>query len=144
MMADTISLGALALPQAVETIGLVPGIILLIGLGILATYTGYIIGQFKLAYPAMHSFADCGELIAGPVGGYAMAFAQVFILVFIMAAHLLSFAIAINVISEHANCTVLFSFGGLVISFFMGLPRTLRNVSYYTIVCESTHLAQDQ
>lgn len=51
MIAETISLGILSLPAAIAAIGLVPGLILLISLGILATYTGYVIGQFKLAYP---------------------------------------------------------------------------------------------
>ena len=31
------------------------GVILIIGLGIIATYTGYVIGQFKLAYPHVHN-----------------------------------------------------------------------------------------
>jgi amino acid permease len=51
MVAETISLGILSLPAAIAGIGLVPGLILLIGLGLLATYTGYVIGQFKWRYP---------------------------------------------------------------------------------------------
>jgi amino acid permease len=54
MIAETISLGILSLPSVLAAIGLVPGIILIAGLGILATYTGYVIGQFKLKYPYVH------------------------------------------------------------------------------------------
>jgi len=51
MIAETISLGILSLPKVLADVGMVPGIILLIGLGGLATYTGYVLGQFKKAYP---------------------------------------------------------------------------------------------
>ncbi|KAF1960129.1 hypothetical protein CC80DRAFT_286315 [Byssothecium circinans] len=133
MVAEVISLGVLALPQALASLGLVPGLLLIVILGIIATYTGYLIGQFKLAYPDTQSFADCGQRIAGPIGREVMAFAQVLILIFIMAAHVLSFAIALNAITGHATCTVVFSVASLVISFVLGLPRTLKNVSYLSI-----------
>lgn len=51
MIAETISLGILALPSTLGTLGMVPGIVLILGLGVLSTYTGYIIGQFRLVYP---------------------------------------------------------------------------------------------
>ncbi|KAF2677247.1 putative amino acid transporter [Lentithecium fluviatile CBS 122367] len=136
MIAETISLGVLALPQALAALGFVPGILLILVLGIIATYTGYLIGQFKIAYPLMQSFADCGELIAGPIGREVIVFAQVLILVFIMAAHVLSFAIALNAMTGHATCTVVFSAVGLIMSFLLSLlslPRTLKNVSYFSI-----------
>ncbi|KAF2642447.1 hypothetical protein P280DRAFT_505869 [Massarina eburnea CBS 473.64] len=133
MIAEIISLGVLALPQALASLGLVPGILLILGLGAVTTYTGYLIGQFKLAYPSVQSFADCGEMIAGRVGREVMAFGQVIILIFIMAAHVLSFAIALNAITEHARCTVVFSVIGLIISFVLGLPRTFKGMSYLSI-----------
>ena len=43
------------------------GIILILGLGLLATYTGYNIGLFKLAYPHVQNQADAGEVLGGPV-----------------------------------------------------------------------------
>lgn len=140
MIAETISLGVLALPQALASLGFVPGILLILLLGVVALYSGYLIGQFKVAYPATQSFADCAELIAGPIGREIMAVAQVLILIFIMAAHILSFAIALNVITEHSQCTVSFSAIGLIISFLLGLPRTFKNVSYLSIFCKSATL----
>lgn len=142
MIAETISLGVLALPQTLASLGLIPGIFLIITLGIIAGYTAYLIGEFKLAHPSVQSFADCGELIAGPIGREVMAAAQLLILVFISAAHILSFAIALNVMTEHATCTVVFSVIGAVVSFFCTLPRTLKNVSYFSIAsCVSIILA---
>lgn len=63
MIAETISLGILSLPSVLARIGMVPGILLIAGLGILATYTGYVLGQFKLAYP--HVGTTSGDLING-------------------------------------------------------------------------------
>lgn len=48
MVAETISLGILSLPAAVAGLGLVPAIIILLSMGALASYTGYVIGQVRL------------------------------------------------------------------------------------------------
>lgn len=55
MIAETISLGILSLPSTLAAIGLVPGIVLIIGLGAVSTYTGYVFWQFKLKYPQVHN-----------------------------------------------------------------------------------------
>lgn len=51
MIAETISLGILSLPSVLARVGMIPGIILIASLGVIATYTGYVLGQFKWAYP---------------------------------------------------------------------------------------------
>lgn len=63
MIAETVSLGILSLPSVVMTLGLVPAIILIIAFGVISGYTGFIIGQLKLAYPWIHTFADAAEII---------------------------------------------------------------------------------
>jgi amino acid permease len=136
MLAENVSLGVLALPQALAILGLVPGILCIISLGIIATYTGWIIGEFKLAHPGVHTFADCGELLAGPIGREVMAVGQTLILIFIMGAHILSFSIAMNAITGHAVCTIWWNIIGLVLCFLLGLPRTFKNVSYISIFCK--------
>ncbi|KAH7125434.1 N amino acid transport system protein [Dendryphion nanum] len=142
LIAENISLGVLALPQAVAWLGLVPGLLLIFVLGVLAGYTGFIIGQFKEAFPQVASFADCGELIAGRIGKEIMALCQVLLLVFIMSAHVLSFALAMNVMTDHRMCTVGFALIGMVVQFFLGLPRTLKGVSYLSIFsCFSVFVA---
>ena len=83
MIAETISLGILSLPSAIAAIGLVPSIILLIGLGLCATYTGYVMGQFKNAYPHVHNMADAGEVMAGPIGREFGGACQTIFLIFV-------------------------------------------------------------
>lgn len=50
MTAETVSIGILSLPSVLATVGIVPGVLLIAGLGGVATYTGYTIWQFKLEY----------------------------------------------------------------------------------------------
>lgn len=109
MIAETMSLGILSLPPVLAAIGLVPGIILIAGLGILATYTGYVIGQFKLKYPYVHNVADAGEVMAGPIGREVFGGAQMLFLVFVMGSHVLTFSIMMNTLTNHGTCTVFFS-----------------------------------
>jgi amino acid permease len=52
MVAETISLGILSLPAAIASLGLIPGLIVLIGLGVLACYTGYVIKPIQMAIPS--------------------------------------------------------------------------------------------
>ena len=96
MLAENVSLGVLALPQALAILGLVPGILCIFLLGVVATYTGYLIGEFKLAHPSVQSYADCGTLLSGPVLREVLAVGQVMVLIFIMGAHILTFGVAMN------------------------------------------------
>jgi amino acid permease len=140
MIAETISLGILSLPSVLAAVGIVGGLILLIGLGIIATYTGYVIGQFKLAYPHVHNMADAGEVLFEPIGMGAIGreffgTAQIIFLIFIMGSHILTWIIALNAMSDHATCSIVWGVIGLIVLFIFTLPRTLKKVSYFSIFC---------
>ncbi len=133
MIAEAMSLGILSLPSVLAAIGLVPGIIVIAGLGILATYTGYVIGHFKLKYPYVHNVADAGEVMAGPIGREVFGGAQMLFLVFVMDSHVLTFSIMMNTLTNHGTCTIVFSLVGMIVSLICCLPRTLHKVSYMAI-----------
>ncbi|PLB51048.1 amino acid transporter [Aspergillus steynii IBT 23096] len=133
MIAETISLGILSLPSAVASLGLAPAVVLIVGLGIVATYTGYVIGQFKLRYPHVHSMADAGEVMLGRFGRELLGTAQLLFLVFIMGSHILTFIVMMNTVTEHGTCSIVFGVVGLVLSFVLTLPRTLKKVSWMSI-----------
>lgn len=137
MVAETVSLGVLSLPAAVAGLGLVPAIIILVGLGILATYTGYIMGQMKWKYPQITTMADAGEVLAGKIGREFLGACYIVFLVFIMSSHLLTFTVAMNTITEHGTCSIVFGIVGMIVSFFCSLPRTLVNMSWLSLVCMS-------
>jgi amino acid permease len=133
MIAETISLGILSLPSALSTLGLIPGLTLLLTLGALATYTGLIIGQFKLRHPHIHSMADAGTVLFGRVGGEILGAGQLLFVVFIMGSHILTFSIMVNAITGHAACTIVFMLLGMVVSFLLTIPRTLKNLSWWSV-----------
>ena len=75
---------------------MVAGIILVVGLGAVATLSGYMIGSFKLRYPHVHNMADAGEILAGPIGREVLGTAQVIFMVFLCASHVLTGTIAFD------------------------------------------------
>ncbi|OJJ65759.1 hypothetical protein ASPBRDRAFT_669490 [Aspergillus brasiliensis CBS 101740] len=134
MVAETISLGILSLPAAMAHLGLVPAIIILLGMGMLASYTGYVIGQFKWRYPHISSMADAGEVLMGPLGRELLGCGQLLFLIFLMGSHVLTFSVAMNVLTDHATCSIAFGILGMVVSFIMSLPRTLEKMSWLSLI----------
>lgn len=115
-------------------------VIILVCLGGLATYTGYVIGQFKWRYPHVCNMADAGEVLAGRFGRELLGFAQIIFLIFIMASHLLTFTIAMNALTDHGTCSIVFGVVGLVVSFACSLPRTLEKMSWLSLICKQPKL----
>lgn len=101
----------------------------------MATYTGYVIGQFKWRFPHIHSMADAGEVLLGSFGRELFGTGQLLLIIFVSASHILTFSVAMNTITEHGTCTIVFAVVGLILSFFLCLPRTLLNVSWLSLVC---------
>lgn len=140
MIAETISMGILSLPAAVAGLGLAPALIILVGLGILATYTAYVIGQFKWRYPHVCNMSDAGEVLMGWFGRELLFVGQMLYLVFIMGSHILIFSQALNSISSHGTCTIVFGIVGLIVSFIFSLPRTLAGMTWLSLVCKYLHV----
>lgn len=135
MVAETISLGILSLPAAVSHLGLVPAIAILLGMGILASYTGSVIGQFKGRFPHITSMADAGEILMGRFGKELVGGGQMLFLVFLMASHILTFTVELNVLTDHGTCSIAFGIVGMVLSCALSLSRTLENMSWLSLVC---------
>lgn len=101
-------------------------------------YTGYVMGQFKLRYPQVHSMGDAGELLMGRIGREIMFFGQLLFCIFLMSSHVLTFTVLFNTITGHGTCTIVFGVVGLVISCIFALPRTMGKVYYMSIVCKAS------
>lgn len=114
-------------------------ILVLLFLGCLATYTGYVIGQMKLRYPHISTMADAGEVIGGKWGREIVGGAWTIFFVFIMSSHLLTFTVAMNTITDHGTCSVVFGIVGMLVSFILSLPRTLVKMSWLSLVCMYIH-----
>lgn len=130
MIAESVSLGVLSLPATLAQLGLAPALVLIIGLGLLATYTGYVIGQFHQRYPHIQNLADAGEVLFGPIGREVFGIGQLLFSIFIMGSHILTFSVMMNTITEHGTCTMVFTFVGFFICMVCSLPRTMKNMTY--------------
>lgn len=68
MTKTELGLGILSLPAAFNTLGLIPGLICLIIVGIITTWTLYVVGCFKLNHRHVYALHDAGLLMFGKVG----------------------------------------------------------------------------
>ncbi|KAJ5364135.1 uncharacterized protein N7496_009848 [Penicillium cataractarum] len=130
MICESVSLGVLSLPSAVATLGLVPGVILIIGLGLLATYTGYNIGLMRERYPHIQNLADAGEILLGRFGRELFGAGQFLFCIFVMGSHILTFRVMMNTITNHGTCSIVFSLVGMLISLVLSIPRTMRGMTW--------------
>lgn len=67
-MKTQFGLGVLSVPQILDTLGIIPGIICLLVIAAVTTWSNYVIGSFKLKHPEVYAIDDAGELMFGRVG----------------------------------------------------------------------------
>lgn len=68
MTKSQIGLGVLSIPIALDTLGIVPGVIILCVIAGITTWSDYIVGVFKLRHPEVYGIDDAGKLMFGRVG----------------------------------------------------------------------------
>lgn len=68
MMKTQIGLGVLSMPAVLDTVGIVPRVLLIIATGGITTWSDYIVGVFKLRHPEVYGVDDAGALMFGRVG----------------------------------------------------------------------------
>ena len=51
MIAEIVSNGMLSLPSSLAVVGIVPGVVIIVFLGVFATFTSWVLVQFKLRHP---------------------------------------------------------------------------------------------
>lgn len=67
MAKSQIGLGILSIPSAFNALGMVPGVICLLVISGITTWSGYVIGTFKLNHREIYGIDDAAGLIAGPI-----------------------------------------------------------------------------
>lgn len=68
MMKTQIGLGVLSIPVAFNTLGIVPGVIILCVIAAITTWSDYMVGVFKLHHREVYSIDDAGSLMFGKIG----------------------------------------------------------------------------
>lgn len=104
------SLGILSLPSVIASVGIGPGIALIVFMAILSGYSGLVFGEFCMQYPEIESFGGVGEIVGRSVGGPTLGlvfgeflgWGQTIFQIFVMGSHLLTWTIAMNT-CEHPS-----------------------------------------
>ncbi|KAF2087304.1 transmembrane amino acid transporter [Saccharata proteae CBS 121410] len=133
MIAEIVTNGMLSLPSSLAVVGIVPGLILIVFLGIFATYTAWILVQFKLRHPEVHNMGDAGMILFGPIGREVLAGGTVIFAVFAAGSQMLSGEIALAALSDNKLCTLLYTGIFAIPILVCSFPRTLNSLSWLCI-----------
>ena len=133
MIAEIVSNGMLSLPSSLAVVGIVPGVIIIAFLGIFATFTSWILIQFKLRHPQVHSMGDAGYILFGPVGREILGAGTVIFAVFATGGQLLAGQIALASLSDNKLCLMLYTGIFAVPTLIFSMPRTLDRLSWLSI-----------
>ncbi|KAL4911131.1 hypothetical protein BDW74DRAFT_164750 [Aspergillus multicolor] len=135
MMKTQIGLGVLAIPSAFDTLGMVPGVLCLIGIACIITWSNYMIGIFKLNHPEVYSIDDVGALLFGGIGRGILS--VVFCLcggpdwIFVVGSGILGISIGLNAVSTHGTCTAVFTAVAAIMGFACSSVRTLGKITWF-------------
>lgn len=130
-----VGIGILSLPQALQTLGLIPGIIAILGFGGLTTYCGYILLQFHRMFPMTTNLVDCALYVGGKPFEYFLGVAFIFNLVLICASANITLSVALNTLSNHALCTVAFMAFPHILCWLLCIPRKLTFAAAASWIC---------
>jgi hypothetical protein len=125
LIVEAIALGSLSVPSAFATLGMVPGVLMTVGLGLIAIYTSYVVGQVKLRYPAVDHYSDAVRLIWGRPGYELTGAMFAVFLVLLVGSHVLTGTIAFITIADNMGmCALVFGVVSAIILFLVALPPT--------------------
>ncbi|CAO1633175.1 unnamed protein product [Parajaminaea phylloscopi] len=128
-------LGILGVPLTFHTLGLVPGIITLLILSAITSWTGVILGDFRNSHPDVQSIGDAAFRLFGTPGREAAGVAFWLLYTFCYGSAALSLTQAFNALSDHSMCTMGFLGIAAAGAFVLGAAtRTLKWMSYCSYV----------
>jgi hypothetical protein len=156
---NQVGIGILGLPAALQTLGLIPGVICIIGLGkspsvgrprdttnilltqvsigITVMYTAYVLLQFFRRHPSVLSCVDCFKIMGGTPLATMAGLGFVLNQLFACSSAVITMSIALNSISEHAICTILFILIPTIVSGVLCMPRHMKFLADFG--SESSH-----
>ncbi|CZT21413.1 probable neutral amino acid permease [Ramularia collo-cygni] len=124
MMKTQIGLGVLGIPSVLHTLGLIPGVIILVIVATMTTWSGWMVGRFKLLHPEVYNIDDAGFLMGGRIGREVLYWG------FNISSAMLGISIGLNSLSTHGTCTAVFVAVAAIIGFGFGSIQTLGKVAW--------------
>ncbi|KAJ5099790.1 hypothetical protein N7532_006791 [Penicillium argentinense] len=130
MMKTQIGLGVLSIPVAFDALGVVPGVICLIVIAGITTWSDFIVGSFKLRHREVYGIDDVGYLLCGVPGRIVLGTAFCLWWIFVAGSGMLGISIGLNAVSDHATCTAVYVAIAFIVSFVLGSIQTLGRISW--------------
>jgi amino acid permease len=126
-----IGLGALSLPSTFHVLGFFPGILCLVIIACITTVAGYVSGNARQYYPHMHSVGDAAELLFGKGAREFVGVIYYIYLTLVAGAGMLTTSVALNALSDHGACTMVFLVVACASAFIFGTCfRSLEKVAW--------------
>lgn len=123
LIVEAIALGSLSVPSAFAAVGMVAGVLLTVGLGLVAIYTSYVVGQVKMKHPSVEHYSDAVRLIWGRFGYELTGAMFVIFLVLLVGSHALTGTIAfINIVDKEGMCALIWGVISAIILLLLSLP----------------------
>ncbi|OJJ35890.1 hypothetical protein ASPWEDRAFT_51816 [Aspergillus wentii DTO 134E9] len=130
LIVEAIGLGALSIPSAFASLGMVAGVLCCVGIGLIAIYTSYVIGQVKLAFPAVRHYGDAGALLMGSFGSELFTAMLILQLIFLTGSNCLTGTIALRHITDSGICSIIFSVVSAVILLLLSIPSSFADMAF--------------
>ncbi|KAF4971985.1 hypothetical protein FSARC_1315 [Fusarium sarcochroum] len=130
MTKSQIGLGVLSIPASFDALGLIPGIICMLVIAVITTWSDYIVGRFKINHPEVYGIDDAAGLVFGRIGKEFYGFSYSLLTICIAGSAMLGISIALNSLSSHGTCTAVFVAVACVVAFATASIRTLDRVSW--------------
>ncbi|KHN94027.1 Amino acid transporter, transmembrane [Metarhizium album ARSEF 1941] len=153
MMKTQVGLGVLSIPATFDTLGLIPGLVCLLAVAAVTTWSDHIVGVFKRRHPEVYGIDDAGGLMFGRIGREALGAAfcvceskaqssrgspvsglgltqRAQDWIFVAGSGMLGISISLNAVSSHGACTAGFVAVAAVAGFMLASIRTLARISW--------------
>ncbi|KAF9739246.1 hypothetical protein PMIN06_005272 [Paraphaeosphaeria minitans] len=130
MLKTQIGLGVLSIPEVFDVLGLIPGVICLIAIAVCTSWSGYIVGVFKVRHPDVYGLDDVGRKLFGRFGYEFFGIAFALFCIFVAGSGILGIATDLNALSSHGACTAIFVAVAAIVGFSLGSIQTLGRISW--------------
>lgn len=126
-----IGLGVLSVPGTFHTLGFFPGLLCFIIISLMTTVAGYVCGNARQYYPHMHNIGDAADLLFGAWAKEFVGLAYYIYLALVSGAGMLTTSVALNALSDHGACTMVFVGVTCAAAFILGTGfRSMEKVSW--------------
>ncbi|OAL04555.1 hypothetical protein IQ06DRAFT_373953 [Phaeosphaeriaceae sp. SRC1lsM3a] len=126
--------GVLSIPTAMYGLGAVGGALSVVGWGMLNTYFAIVQGNFRNRHAHCHSIADMAYVVGGPITREICGFLFIVAYVLCSGSGIVGLAVAFNALSEHAACTVWWSFLAFVLVVACASVRKFEKIGWLSWV----------